>query len=103
MTDSLRRDWMEMNASATAVVHSHHVEFKVFMHEGIEFDADGSHTPVLNDADPEITGEVRWDGCSNWHPAQCIHFCTRESIPQLGLAMQACWDWARELLPNFSE
>jgi len=50
-------------------------------------------------------GDVKWDGCSNWHfdeQDHCmLHGCTRQHLVNLGLVLAACWDWASELCPKW--
>jgi hypothetical protein len=67
-----------------------------------------SHTcPVecIEDSEPYLHGEVKWDGCSNWHFDEqdrvMLHGCSRADIQRIGDLMGACWDWAAELIPGF--
>ena len=58
-------------------------------------------------AQPYLHGYVKWDGCSNWYfdeQDRCmLHGCSRSDIQRFGDVMAFCWDWAKELLPNFEE
>jgi hypothetical protein len=66
-----------------------------------------SFDPVedLEQAKQFVHGEVKWDGCSNWHFDEqdelMIHGCGRDDIARIGLLLGQCWDWAKELLPTW--
>lgn len=81
-----------------AEVHTHHVHFEMYQTQGEMTDG----TPAFQDDPPEwqMEGDVKWDGCSNWMSGRgCyIHFCEREYLLEFGKVMQACWDWANELI-----
>lgn len=99
-------------------VDGNRVKFTVYDIEGLEdgdekkplFHKEGSPShpdPVrtIEEADIYLHGEVKWDGCSNWHFDQqdrvMLHGCSREDVQRYGDIMGACWDWASELLPNW--
>lgn len=66
-----------------------------------EYVCGSSCDAVPNEDSFEVTGTVRWDGCSNWnHDDCCIHFCAPEHARNLGEAMYRCYAWAKELLPR---
>jgi len=64
-------------------------------------------TAKLSEAAEFFSGEVKWDGCSNWtfkeQDRNMIHGCDRTDLVNLGLVLAACWDWTRELLPTWIE
>lgn len=68
---------------------------------------DGSYdgVDVITDADAYAHGEVKWNGCSNWHIDEqdrvMLHECDRAGLENIGKILAACWDWTKELLPNF--
>lgn len=52
-----------------------------------------------------LHGEVKWDGCSNWHFDEqdrvMLHQCSRGGLEGIGKLLVTCWDMAKELMPNF--
>jgi hypothetical protein len=48
-----------------------------------------------------VKGYVKWDGCSNWEFSNLLHFCSKEEIENLSVAMRKCWDLTAELCPNW--
>lgn len=71
-------------------------------------DGDSSPDPVaaMEDAEVYLHGSVKRDGCSNWmfdeeHRGTMLHACTRRGLLRFSEVMTRCWDWAKELLPNF--
>jgi hypothetical protein len=87
------------------------VEFAVYDHEChnmngepmfVKWDATGHPDPVdtIFEARPYLHGEVKWDGCSNWHFDEqdivMLHGCTRGSVERIGKVLAACWDIAAE-------
>ena len=63
-------------------IHSHHVEFSLWINPQDETD------------EPDITGSVKWDGCMNWqtNPNCMAHFCSAEDIDTLSRGFK----WVRE-------
>lgn len=103
---------------AVAEAHSHQVDFKVYEVEGLESpnkplfhkkDADTYPDPVesIDDAEVYLHGAVKWDGCSNWHFDEqdrvMLHACDRSKLLAFGDVMAKCWDWAKEIMPNFDQ
>ena len=89
-----------------------HVDYFIYETEGVEsngavwFHKKGStHCPdpveTIDEAEVFAHGEVKWDGCSNWHfdeQDRCmLHGCSREYLPALGEVLARCWDWTAEL------
>lgn len=62
---------------------------------------------TMEDAEPYLHGEVKWDGCSNWqideNERMPLHFCEKEEILNLGRIMVACWEWTAELLETWDD
>jgi hypothetical protein len=62
-------------------------------------------TDDLAKAQVFLHGHVKWDGCSNWHfdidDGIMLHACERWELVRVGEVMARCWDWTKELLPNF--
>lgn len=52
-----------------------------------------------------LTGDVKWDGCSNWsfddQETCMLHFCSRNELENVGKIMAYCWDIAEQWFPNF--
>lgn len=67
-------------------------------------DGDCFPTADIDSAGVYLSGEVKWDGCSNWRfdeQDDCmLHACSREELSRFSEAMQLCYDWAKELLPH---
>jgi hypothetical protein len=63
-------------------------------------------TSELSKAGVYLHGEVKWDGCSNWHFDEqdrvMIHGCSREDLERLGQILTFCWDQASELCPGWA-
>lgn len=53
---------------------------------------------ITGDVDLLLSGDVRWDGCSNWNTESYVHFCTQEEIVAFGKLLADLWTWASELL-----
>ena len=62
---------------------------------------DDRQTDKMDDAQVFLSGNVRWDGCSNWYfnaQNECmIHACNRKEVERIGEVMALCWDWTAEL------
>jgi hypothetical protein len=60
---------------------------------------------TLEEAEPYLHGHVKWDGCSNWafdeQERVMLHGCSRKDVLRFGEIMAACWDWTKELCPNW--
>lgn len=54
-----------------------------------------------SDCELFLHGEVKWDGCSNWHfdeqDIAMIHFCGRQSMLDVGKVLAFCYDWTSQL------
>ncbi len=53
---------------------------------------------TLDEAQMFLSGDVKWDGCSNWvfEEPPMIHFCSRQELVDVGLVLAACWDLATD-------
>ena len=62
-------------------------------------------TNLLEDAEVFLHGFVKWDGCSNWWfdiaDDIAMHGCDRRDLTRVGEVLGICYDWTKELLPNF--
>jgi len=49
------------------------------------------------------SGEVKWDGCSNWefNTEVMLHGCNREDLEAIGRALAECWDMTATLCPHW--
>lgn len=60
---------------------------------------------TLQDAAPYLHGEVKWDGCANWHFDEqdrgMLHSCGRADLQRLGEIMVFCWDLAAKMCPKW--
>jgi hypothetical protein len=65
----------------------------------------GDTTNDVTAAEVFLHGEVKWDGCSNWHFDEqervMLHGCSRDDLTKIGAIMAACWDWTAELCPKW--
>lgn len=109
------RHFPDIGYTVVAEAHSHHVSFKVY--EVFGTDSNGivlwkasdtfGNAPCdkLEDAEVYLHGDVKWDGCSNWHFDEqdrvMLHGCSRGDLTNIGEVMARCWDWTKEVLPNF--
>ncbi len=99
MSDELRKDWPDLWFTAFATTDGERdVQFRIFKHEGQSVIDD---EPAF-DEKPDLTGWVKWDGCSNWEVDGYFHSCSRAELEQLGQVLARCWDWAAELLPRMT-
>lgn len=62
----------------------------------------------LDEAEPFVSGDVKWDGCSNfWFGDQeqdtMIHKCSREGLVAIGVLLSRCWDIAHRMLGERSD
>lgn len=117
VTEIQRRDWEDIGFTAVAhAVGEYHVHYTVYAIEGVEENgtvllhragADSWPDPVssLGEAEIYLHGEVKWDGCSNWHFDEqdrlMLHGCSRKDLMNIGEVMARCWDWTKELLSTF--
>lgn len=124
MNAGLVKHHRDINFTVVAKVESHHVEFTVYEINGFginkstgEFDVplwrkkdadcNAETVDTLYESEPYLHGSVKWDGCSNWYFDEqdrvMLHACDRENLLAIGEIMARCWDWTKELLPNFDQ
>lgn len=64
-------------------------------------------TDTLENAEIFLHGSVKWDGCSNWwfdiEEQIALHCCERWELTRVGEVLAFCYDWTKELLPNFND
>ena len=79
--------WADLGAEVRATMDEYYVHFDIL-------DEDG---------EPEMSGGVKWDGCSNWETSsECmLHRCDRDGLLKLGQIMARCWEWTSNNLPKF--
>lgn len=106
----------ELRFTIVATPHQYRVEYAVYDIEGWG-DADkplwhraGSDTwpdivETIEESELYLHGEVKWDGCSNWHfdaqESVMLHGCSRGDLLRHGEIMAMCWDWTAELCPSW--
>ena len=115
MCKSLIKHFEELDFTVIATVVDMGVNFKVYdkfgeSEEGYVYKLAGSDdlldfTTDLNKSEVYLHGDVRVNGCSDWHFDEqdrgMLHGCNKAGLVRIGLIMGECWDWARELCPNF--
>jgi hypothetical protein len=97
--------------------YSHAVSFRVVKINGISI-PDGAlcfpkwndYTEDFDEADAFLSGDIKWDGCSNWdfhtdewdfHTDECMaHFCGRSNAERVGRLLGALYDLAAEMMPD---
>ena len=109
----------ELDFTIVAVTHEYRVDFKIYevigwaesttlgVYDVPEFYIYHTETEnvclteSIQEAELYLHGEVKWDGCSNWHFDEqdrvMLHGCTRQDVLRFGEVMAACWDWAAEI------
>ena len=94
-----------------AIPQEYLVEYKIFQYAYIldneryyqNYSGDNTeYTLNVSKVEPQFTGSVKWDGCSNWHFNEVYHGCSRENLLNLGNIFTVCWDWTKELCPNWN-
>lgn len=110
------KHYKDIGFTVVAEPHYFHVEYLIYEIEGDSVDGNplyhrkGSDSfpdsvDTIEESEPYLTGEVKWDGCSNWEfdeqERSMLHFCSRENLQSISEIMVACYDWTKELLPSF--
>lgn len=92
-----------LGTAIMAVVRKSKVAFSV--HEGDFADWENIDIKQLKRSSPFLTGEVKWDGCSNWELSQgaYYHSCGKKGLIAVGATMNFCYDWAFELCPDWEK
>jgi hypothetical protein len=123
MDNAIRHDH-DLGFTIVADPHEYTVDFKVYeMQSTVMPGPNGSvfsclwnragagavpdHCDKLEDAEVYLHGNVKWDGCANWHFDEqdrvMLHTCGREAIMHISAVMALCWDWTAELCPQWEE
>lgn len=71
-------------------IEEHNMDFAIFIN------------PQDDDDEPDITGNVKWDGCINWqtNPSCMAHYCNREQMDDFNSAFKWIYDEAGERIIN---
>jgi hypothetical protein len=104
----------DMWFTIVAEPHDYHVAYSVYEIYGTDTDGriywrngDDGEVDTLEAAAVFLHGDVKWDGCSDWHFDEqdrvMLHACSRQTLVNLGAVMAACWDWTAELLPTWDK
>lgn len=60
----------------------------------------------LGEAERYLHGNVKFDGCSNWHFDEqdhtMLHGCSRADLVNIGRLLALCWDTANRLMDKAS-
>jgi hypothetical protein len=112
-----------LNFTVVAKTYPHYVEFVIYDIVGhtegetkgvydvpewprIGQVSSGDTVSNIEEAEVYLHGEVKWDGCSNWHFDEqdrvMLHGCSKEDIQRFGEIMALCWDWTAELCPAWA-
>lgn len=118
------RNVPELSFTIVAEPHDYYVTYTIYDIQGFEegetkdvFDkplwpragAMSSPDPVdtLEESEPYLHGDVKWDGCSNWEFDEqervMLHGCSRSDVQRFGDVMAMCWDWTKEICPRWIE
>lgn len=87
------------------------VDIQIFETSGWLYDEHTQHMVPLFGADdltspdtmtPEMTGEIKWDGCSNWsfRSDAMLHLCGKMNAEDFTRAIIKAFDLADEVLPH---
>lgn len=103
--------WPDIGYVATAETHECHVEFKVYAMLGttppgvylLKKDCDRPEpTDSFDDAEVYLSGDIKWDGCSDWHfdeeERNMLHFCSQKDAANLGALLGRLYEHARNQL-----
>ena len=110
----------DLDIYIVASVGEYHVSFKIYEASETSYVGDDTVFPSfprsgcvsssdyvdkIAEAQVWAHGDVKWDGCSNWHiddMDNCmLHGCSRADLLDIGRRLASCWDWASELLPSW--
>lgn len=111
------KHFKDLDFTVVAEPNSHYVDYIIYDIKGwVEGDTPGVFDKPLwgdyqvdvddlENAEPYIHGEVKWDGCSNWHFDEqdriMLHGCCKKDIQRFGDVLARCWEWTAELCPSF--
>ena len=117
MSNTEIKHFVEIGYSVEFKVGHCYVDFKVYAHDGVccdsgmpffhAKDSPSYPDPVETTAEADVfaSGDVKFDGCSNWNIDEnaraMLHGCSRDDLLNIGKVLAECWDIAKERLPNF--
>lgn len=60
---------------------------------------------ALSPDGPLLKGNIKWDGCSNWHEPEyrAFHLCGKKPLTGLMNAMHLCYHIAGKFMPEANE
>lgn len=107
--------WDDIDYTIVAEPYQYRVDYKVYKIYSYDGQSERSWyrndngydgcSDKLEDADVFLHGEVKWDGCSNWHfdeqDAVMIHCCERQQLVDIGEVMARCWDMTKYLCEHW--
>lgn len=94
---------------------TYHVKYTVYDHEAYDMEDNPMFTragstsgpdPVetIEEAEPYLHGEVKWDSCSNWYFDEqdrvMLHGCTKKDITRYGDILGRCFDLTKDRIPD---
>lgn len=68
-----------------------------------EKETGGGFTENISEAHSDLSGSIKWDGCSNWNmmPDEArLHFCSREDAINLGVLLGRLYNIAKAEIPR---
>ena len=110
-----RVDWPELGYSATFEAKEYFMSFKVYAIYGVASpgnqilwaawdEAIASSTGDIEKADVFCSGDVKWDGCTNFQfdeQERCaLHCCDRKSLADIGELLRRVHVLAEEKIPK---
>ena len=112
------KHFRDLNFTVISTSHEHYVDYQI--HDIVTYDESNNpmwgrssldltpiHTNNLKESSIYLHGNIRWDGCSNWYfdeqDSIMLHGCGREELMRYSKIMTECWDWTKELCPNWDE
>lgn len=113
---------IDLGFTIVAEAHEYRVDFTIYDIEGFAVgDAQSEDRPLwhkagstshfdvvysVEEAEPYMHGEVKWDGCSNWYFDEqnrvMLHGCCKADVQRFGDVMALCWDLAAEMCPAWN-
>lgn len=67
--------------------------------------ANSNFTTSFEEAEQFLSGEIRYDGCSNWnwHTDKCMmHCCGRQAALDIGRLLEHLYDITEQRLPTYN-
>lgn len=104
---SIFREYKDLGYSVFAKVEEYRLDYRIYQINGTTVDGAPlygcSHEDSIIGVQPDVIGDVKWDGCSNFifTSENYLHACSRQELVNLGLILAACWDLAAENIQNW--